>query len=248
MVNLDNSQFANNKAKCQIDPKSCDNENERVVILHGATGSYLDLVDLEVALVKAGYEVHNWDYPSTTLTIAECAEYLSQKHISPTFNKSAQRTHFVGFSMGGLVTAEILKNHTPNCLGRVVTLGTPYHGSDISDYMSRHYLNSKYYNHVFGPAGQELTTAFRQAALQNVAPLPYELGSIAGNENRLYFVARNRFNGKENDGRVSVASTHHPYMKEHLVVPANHIGLPSHVDAQQATINFLRHGQFDPQP
>ncbi len=244
MVNLENSQFVKKMAKPEKSPTNCDTQNERVVILHGATGSYLDLIDLEHALIKAGYDVHNWDYPSTTLTIAECAEHLSQKHISPSFNRSAQRTHFVGFSMGGLVAAEIIKNHMPQCLGRVVTLGTPYHGSDIADYMSRHYLNNKYYGHVFGPAGKELTTAFRQAVMQNIQPLPYDLGSIAGNQNNAYFVARHLFNGKDNDGRVAIDSTRHPYMKDHKVVSADHVGLPSNTEAQKATINFLKHGCF----
>jgi len=247
MGNLDNSQLVNqrvSKGKAQI---CCDNKNERVVLLHGATGHYTDMVELERALVRAGYEVHNWDYPSTTLTVKECAEHIMQRHLSPTFNASAQKTHFVGFSMGGLVVENIIKDHSPQCLGRVVTLGTPYHGSDVADFMQSRALNRKYYGFTFGPAGSELTTAFRAAVMQNIQPLPYELGSIAGDVNNAYFVARHLFNGRPNDGRVAVDSTLHPYMKEHAVLHADHGQLPDDQTAHQYTINFLRDGRFQPQ-
>lgn len=235
----------NEKNKQEV---GAQDEVERVVLLHGATGSYVDLIGLEKALVHAGYEVHNWDYPSTTMLIKDCAEHLYQKHISPSFNQSAQKTHFVGFSMGGLVAEEIIRTHQPVSLGRVVTLGTPYWGSDVSDFMSSNMVNRQYYGFTFGPAGQELTTAFRHAVMNNASPLPYELGCIGGDENKAYFISRNLFQDKPNDGRVALESTKHPDMKDHIIVHADHGQLPDDQDAQEATINFLKHGSFKPQP
>lgn len=244
---MNNSQLVNNSATGAQAKICCDNKNERVVLLHGATGSYADMVELERALVRAGYEVHNWDYPSTTLTVKECAEHITQRHLSAAFNASAQKTHFVGFSMGGLVVENIIKDRAPKCLGRVVTLGTPYHGSDVADFMQSRVLNRKYYGFTFGPAGAELTTAFRGAVMQNMQPLPYDLGCISGDDNSAYFVARHLFNGKANDGRVAVESTKHPYMKDHELLHADHAQLVLDPLAHQYTINFLRDGAFQPQ-
>jgi|MDTB01.2.fsa_nt_gb pimeloyl-ACP methyl ester carboxylesterase len=246
MDNLDNSQLVNHRVSKEKAQICCDNKNERVVLLHGATGHYTDMVELERALVRAGYEVHNWDYPSTTLTVKECAEHIMQRHLSPTFNASAQKTHFVGFSMGGLVVENIIKDHSPQCLGRVVTLGTPYHGSDVADFMQSRALNRKYYGFTFGPAGNELTTAFRAAVMQNMQPLNYDLGCISGDDNSAYFVARHLFHGRPNDGRVAVESTKHPYMKDHELLHADHAQLVLDPLAHQYTINFLRDGMFQP--
>jgi|TARA_R110000868_G_scaffold146253_1_gene367037 pimeloyl-ACP methyl ester carboxylesterase len=249
MVNLNNSQLVNNMTIQEKAQFCCDNKNERVVLLHGATGSYADMVELERALVNAGYEVHNWDYPSTALTVKECAEHITQRHLSSTFNASAQKTHFVGFSMGGLVVENIIKDHAPQCLGRVVTLGTPYHGSDVADFMQSRPLNRKYYGFTFGPAGNELTTAFRGAVMLNMQPLSYDLGCISGDQNNAYFVARHLFNGKPNDGRVAVESTKHPYMIDHALIHADHAQLVLDPQAHQSTINFLQSGSFtQPKP
>jgi pimeloyl-ACP methyl ester carboxylesterase len=224
--------------------QQCCAQTERVVLLHGATGTYNDMAALERSLVLQGYDVHNWDYPSTSLPIKDCAENIVQRHLSNSFNASSQKTHFVGFSMGGLVVEEIIKNHRPQCLGRIVTLGTPYQGSDVADFMKSKTLYRKYFDVTFGPAGHELTTAFRQAVMQNIKPLDYELGSIGGDTNKAYFVARHLFNGRANDGRVALDATKHPYMKEHAIVHADHIGLVSHSDAHELTLNFIQFGSF----
>lgn len=247
-VSKDNNQAANIKPCDNTSSTSCAGKGERVVILHGATGSYDDMVDLERALINEGYEVHNWDYPSTTLTIKECADHIVQHRLSPAFNASAKKTHFVGFSMGGLVVEKIIDDHSPKCLGRVVTLGTPYHGSDIADFMQNRVLNKAYYTHAFGPAGPELTSVFRQAVMQNVQPLQYELGCISGDANSAYWVSRHFFKGKPNDGRVSVESSKHPYMQDHVLMFADHAQLVEDPDAHQFAINFLRNGQFQPKP
>ena len=223
-------------------------EDERVIILHGATGSYTDMIQMEYALLQEGYEVHNWDYPSTTLTVKECAEYLVQRNLRSVFNSSAKKTHFVGFSMGGLVVEEILENFRPENLGRVVSIGTPHHGSEVADFMKSNPLNRQYYDFVFGPAGGDLTTAFRQAVLAGVQNIDYDLGCISGDVNKGYIISRHLFKGQPNDGRVAVYSSQHPHMKDHVIVPANHADIKEDDDAIRHVVNFLKDGQFKPKP
>src|SRR6202000_1112853 len=108
------------------------------------------------------------DYPSRQKSLEALTE-----EIHPAIERFAARIegslHFVGHSMGGLLTRVYLARYRPARLGRVVMLGTPNGGSEIADRLK----NFLPYRLFFGPAGQQLRTP-RDAGV----PAPFPPGDV----------------------------------------------------------------------
>lgn len=215
-------------------PQSGDARCPGVVLLHGIARTSASLGTLERALQATGFATLNIDYASRTRQITALAD-----DIHPAVARFAERDaplHFVGHSMGGLVTRAYIAQHRPERLGGVVMLGTPNGGSEVADLLR----GSRLYRALYGPAGLELTTAIRLNALPAV---DYPVGVIAGNR-FIDPVAGLFVLPKPNDGRVSVQSAMLAGMADHIVVKASHTGLPRNRVAIEQTIAFLREGCF----
>jgi pimeloyl-ACP methyl ester carboxylesterase len=208
-----------------------------VILLHGISRTARSFLKMQAALEASGFAVLNLDYPSRRKTLQALAE-----DIHPAIERFADgiegSLHFVGHSMGGLLTRVYLARHRPARLGRVVMLGTPNGGSEITDRLK----NFLPYRLFFGPAGQQLGTQ-RDAALQALfPPVDYPVGIIAGN--RSIYPISSVFLPKPHDGRVSVANTRLDGMVDHFVLAAPHPLLPENNIAIEQTIAFLRDGKF----
>lgn len=190
---------------------------------------------LDQTLQMSGFKTRNIGYPSTKAKISHLAEQIARE-IEP-FCSSVEKVHFVGHSMGGLVTRALLIKHRPSNLGRVVMLGTPNHGSEVADLLA----GSAFYKHFFGPAGQELVTSHSASPAEVV---DYELGVIAGT--RSVDPLGPWIIGEQNDGKVSVESTRLAGMKEHLILPVSHTFMPQKIAVRKAVSNFLQMGSFQP--
>ena len=68
--------------------------------------------------------------------------------------------HFVGHSMGGLLTRVYLARYRPARLGRVVMLGTPNGGSELADLLK----GLAIYRAFYGPAGLQTVDRHRPHA------------------------------------------------------------------------------------
>lgn len=146
--------------------------------------------------------------------------------------------HFVGHSMGGLIIEDYLQQHRPDNLGYVVMIGTPHHGSEMADAL----YQQAWYQWLFGPAGQELTTFARQKWAGYKADYP--LGSIAGTRHPFYWPANQYFYGPH-DGRVSVSSTQILGMQDHICLPCDHTTLPFMPKTSHQVSAFLKNGFFE---
>ena len=207
-----------------------------VVLLHGIFRSSKSMKHLADALQTASYAVLNLDYPSTRYPLESLIEIIHPQIVSFAAGLSGQ-LHFVGFSMGGLLTRAYLSKYHPEKLGRVVMLGTPNKGSEVADFLQNRWLFRK----LYGPAGQQLIT--NQQAFHHVwKAVDYELGIIAGN--RTIDPISSWIIGQPNDGKVSIESTKLAEMKDHIVVPATHTFFPQNKEAQSQTLRFLQTGQF----
>jgi len=83
--------------------------------------------------------------------------------------------HFIGYSMGGIVTRAVLNKFRPDNLGRVVQLASPNNGSEVADFLKDNWL----YEKVYGPAGKQLVTD--GAGIDDLlGKVDYELGVVAG--------------------------------------------------------------------
>lgn len=215
-------------------------KNETVVLLHGITHSRWNMWAVERALQKAGYRVVNLSYPSRKQPIKHLAEFIGQKLHQKQVWENAGRVHFVTHSMGGLVARQYLQDSgraTHSKMGRVVMIAPPLGGSEIADMMH----NWPLYKFLFGPAGQELGTAQRQ---QDNMPVPYELGVIAAelpaSVRQPHYALPLR-----HDGKVSVAATKAPDMRDHIILCAGHILISWQQQTMRQIVAFLKNGAFD---
>lgn len=220
--------------------KDMKTNNEMVIVLHGIGLNQYFMISTESKLQKAGYEVLNLGYPFRKLDLDELGLWLHEELQQYEIWQTAKKVHFVGHSMGGLITRTYLTTYKDEIpaekMGRVVMLGTPNGGSEVADFLHENPL----YQWVFGPAGQELTT---KAQNKDSTSLPwYDLGIIAGTQNWLH-----PFNfciNEPNDGCVSVSSTRLKGMKDHIILPVMH-GLMSWTGSvNDQALHFLQKGSF----
>ena len=139
-------------------------QQDGVVLLHGIARTSRSFRKLQRAIEASGFATLNLGYDSRRKSLKALAE-----DIHPQIERFADGVegsiHFVGHSMGGLLTRVYLAKYRPDRLGRVVMLGTPNGGSEIADRLRGFAL----YRAYFGPAGQQLTTT-RDPATETLLP------------------------------------------------------------------------------
>lgn len=211
---------------------------ERVIIFHGITRDSEFLQPMADFLTQQGFEVFNLDYPSTKYTIQELVTQQVEQ-LPKLLNTGSGTVHFIGHSMGGLLITGVLDKWRPAKLGRVVHLGTPHHGSELTELLK----NTSFYKKDFGVAGQQLVANAPEFGWRKP---DYELGIVAGKvswfENLLYWPIFRQ----SNDGRVSVESSKLEGMKRHIVLPVHHNEMPSSTKVQAQVLAFLVVGGFFP--
>ena len=208
---------------------------EDVVVLHGLGRSGRVMRPLARKLERAGYRVHNLDYPSTSATPDELVEHL-HREISACCAWSG-RVHFVTHSLGGVLVRAYLAAHPMPQLGRVVMLAPPNHGSEYVDIAG----DWRLFRVVLGPTAAELGTA--ATSLPNRLPrADFEVGVIAGTG------SINPLGGAliagANDGTVSVVSTQLAGMRDWIALPVSHTFIMRNAEATRQAIEFLREGHF----
>ena len=211
--------------------------SDGVVLLHGISRTARSFRKMQTALEGCGYATLNIDYASRRKTLEALAEDIHPA-IELFGSGLTGSVHFVCHSMGGLLARVYLTRYRPQRLGRVVMLGTPNGGSEITDRLK----HIAAYRAFFGPAGQQLGTK-RDAAIEALfPPVDYPVGIIAGDRS-IYPLA---LLPKPHDGRVSVANTRLDGMADHVVIGTTHPWLVRNSVAIAQTIAFLRDGRFKP--
>lgn len=211
------------------------NNNETVLLLHGALVGSGSMKLLAGRLRAQGFTVINLPYPDRRMTVFECAEYLA-----PAWEKLADqapgRVHIVGHSLGGLVARRLLSLHQPENFGRLLTLGTPHLGSPLADNLRNYDIFQK----AFGPVGQELITQ-RPIDWPAPWPPPYEIGLIAGN----IPIGPGALTLKgASDGTVLAVSAQPRGGTAYATVTASHTTLPYARETAEKAGKFLRLGRF----
>jgi pimeloyl-ACP methyl ester carboxylesterase len=214
---------------------------DTVVILHGIGHTRWNMHGIEKAMRRQGYATLNITYPSLRKDIPHLADFVNKKlENEKIWNKPGQ-VHFVTHSMGGLVIRAYLERYKTEIshakMGRVVMIAPPNGGSEVADFLR----DFPPYKWIYGPAGQELTTA---AQSMNAVEPWYEVGIIAGNRGWPYPVANTLIDGAH-DGRVSVERTKLVGMKAHITISATHSLISWDKDVYTQSVHFLKNGTFD---
>ncbi|MEK6594031.1 MAG: alpha/beta hydrolase [Pseudomonadota bacterium] len=206
-------------------------QQETVVLVHGLWVHGVLMTLMRRRIARGGYHVQSYSYPSMRLTLSANAARLAR------FCRglSAQRLHFVGHSMGGLVILKMLEGAADLNIGRIVLAGTPFSDSYAARRMARL------------PGGRAALGRGMPEWLGSARPDDLgrcEIGVIAGSLG----VGLGRLIAPDlprpNDGVVTVAETRVPAAHDHIVLRVSHTAmLFSPAVARQARA-FLKHGAF----
>ncbi len=210
---------------------------ECVILLHGLLRGSGSMVTMERALVRAGYEVSNIDYPSRGYKIEQLAEMAIDAGIQSCQQKSATPINFVTHSLGGILVRVYFKTHQRDDLHRVVMLGPPNRGSEVVDKLK----GVPGFEWLNGQAGMHLGTAPDDIP-RLLGPVDFELGVIAGTRSINFLLSP--FVPNPDDGVVSVASTTVEGMRDFIALPATHTFMMKNERVIEQVIHFLKNGRF----
>jgi triacylglycerol lipase len=193
---------------------------EAVLLVHGHAAPAVLLEPLRHALTRQGFRAVNWRYDSLRGSIEIHAARLAATAKQLDQDPNVARLHFVGHSMGAIVVRRALAITRPNKLGRVVLLAPPNRGARLADLALR----------LVGRrviAARELCS-HPDSYVNRLAPeADFDCGVIAASWDHV----------------VSLASTHLPGQRDHLVLRSLHT-LPLHRQAPAQVGHFLREGRF----
>ncbi|MBP7190120.1 MAG: hypothetical protein KA998_02615 [Rickettsiaceae bacterium] len=207
---------------------------ECVVLLHGWAKSGRCMIPVEESLTKEGYKVQNITYPTRYYKI----EDIVNKYIYPNVKtEGCTKLHFVGHSLGGIVTRYYIEKYRPKNLGRVVLIGSPSKGSEIVDKISGPYFINK----ILGPAVLELST--HSTFLSSLKNPDYDLGIISGDISLNPFTSIFILPGPD-DGIVSLESTKVEGMKDQITLSSTHVMILKNHTTHEEISCFLENGRF----
>ena len=206
------------------------NKEASVILVHGLWMNGMEMGLLKHRLSRFGYRPWSFRYSSTRLDLTEIATRLN------TFVEQvpAQTIHFVGHSLGGLVVLKLFEVFPHQCPGRIIALGTPYHGSETA----RRFIRFPGSQHLIGPSIVQL--------LKGDVPAwsgERDLGVIAGILN----FGLGRLIGAVShlgDGTIRLEETRIPETREFLTLPVSHMGLVLSRKVAMEVYHFLEHGRF----
>lgn len=206
-----------------------DQSADKLILVHGLWYRGWAMTPLAWRLRRAGFDCHVFSYPTRTEPLSELRQRLSG-YVS---NIAAERLHFVAHSLGGLLVMDLLQQAQVLPPGRVVLLGSPLRGSQVS----RRVASVQPTRWMMGLSGQllgqgiEVATPDRDTGLVR-GQSGIGLGSLVGG-----------LDGP-GDGTVSIAETELDGAADRLALPVNHTGLVWSAEVARQTAHFLRHGQF----
>ena len=204
---------------------------EAVIVAHGLWMPGMETKLLRHRLRAAGFEPYLFRFPTLRGTLAHNVDKLA-RFVEST---PGERLHFVGYSLGGVVTLSLLARSVPARTGRVVCLGSPLTGSGTAAKLASSGIGRRI-------VGRSLMEHVEDGGIERWDLAP-ELGIIAGTRS-LGIGRLIRRPDDANDGTVTVAETKLPGAKEHLSLPVTHTQMLFDRAVARQTIHFLRFGRF----
>ena len=199
-----------------------------VILTHGLWVPGLAMQPLAARLERAGFRCHTFSYRGTAQPPEAHTERLAR------YARDIGPAHFVGHSMGGLVTLEALCRHPETAVGRVVLLGTSTNGNFAGRRLARHAFG-RWLLGASEPLWREgcgrcWTRSERLGVIAGTRPIGLGrlLGSLAG----------------PNDGVVAVEETSIDGMSERITLPVGHSQMIISARVAQNVARFLAEGKF----
>lgn len=191
-----------------------------------------ELAWLRAQVRKAGFETRQFHYSAVRHDIAANGEDLFR------FARALQadELHFVGYSLGGVVTLEMLARfHAELPPGRVVLVGSPVRGSGAAKKLT----GSRWGSWLLGRAGRHGLDEDHAGCWQALR----ELGVIAGTKS----IGMGRVMAElsaPNDGTVALEETVLESANDCVDFPLTHVTLMFSKRVAGAITVFLENGRF----
>ena len=220
-----------------MDDIDVTNHQDHVILLHGMYRSAYAMKPVERFFTEQGYKVTNISYPSTEQDI----ESLVNNYLAPVVESlmSGENTklHFVTHSMGGILVRYYLQHNGVDNLGKVVMIAPPNHGTALAEL----FADSSVIDTNSGPAKEQLSSQ-SDSWVNQLGPVDFELGVIAGNYNKNPITAW--LLAGDDDGVVAVESTKVENMNDFITVADKHFRLRSNKTVLQQAAYFLKYSAF----
>lgn len=203
---------------------------ETVILVHGVWLSGWTLALQRHRVAACGFRAVSFSYASVTDDLDTNARRLG----AFSRDQPGDVVHFIGHSLGGLLTLRMLDIDPDPRTGRVVLIGSPWNGSAAARAVRR------------WPGGETLLGRTLTQWHSNLLPDPgsrREIGVIAGSLGFGVGSLLTRLQ-RPHDGTVSVAETRLPTMADHLVLPVTHTGMLTSARVAREACAFLKSGRF----
>lgn len=202
--------------------------SQSVLVLHGIWNTRSWMLPLVWRLRRAGWDAQAFGYDSVwggpQAAVPALIQRIRQQPVDA----------LVGYSLGGLVALQALREQPDLPVRRLVCLGSPLCGSQTASQLQRLGLGA-----LLGRSGQFLHQGQQPWSGQ------VQVGQVAGDSPR--GVGRLlRAQGADSDGTVGLAETRWPGLVDHCVVRASHTSLPFKAESVAQIDHFLRDGRFAP--
>jgi alpha/beta hydrolase family protein len=202
------------------------------VFVHG-----LWLTGAESALMRRrlsaqyGFECHSFTYRSAGRPLPDVLERLAQF----VARIEADRVHFVGHSLGGVILYRYFETRCGAPPGRVVFLASPTVKCRAAEQVGR----LPVFSSLIGP----IVTHELAKPCERHWRCERELGLIAGTRPMGLGRFFARFQ-EECDGTVAVSETKLPGHTAHMTLPVSHMGMLASSDVARQVGTFLEFGRF----
>lgn len=203
------------------------------VFVHGLwlTGAESLLLRRRIA-ARHGITCHSFTYPTVADSMAEVIARL-ERFVE---RIDAERVHFVGHSLGGLVLYRYFENVRDERHGRVVMLGSPTVKSRTAERVGQLPV-------IRSMIGRMVTDELVTPGAQREWRCSCELGLIAGTRPMGLGRFFARFE-EDSDGTIGVSETKLPGHRAHLTLPVSHMGMLLSGLVADHVGEFLAHGRF----
>ncbi|MDX2050219.1 MAG: hypothetical protein SFT93_03490 [Rickettsiaceae bacterium] len=213
--------------------------SECVVFIHGYAKGGFCFVKLKNFFEENGFRAIVPEYPAlqNQYNITELAETFVVPNLKKEIT-NCRKVHFVGFSLGGVITRYILDKHRPDNLGRVVFIASPSCGYDFL----RQDLLGFFLRKTLGPVIDDLknnSTFFERIK----KPSDYEFGIISGcvSLNPFSFSHRNKC---LTDGIVFYKNIQIQGAMDYVTINSSHLHILYNVATMEECYSFITTGKF----